>query len=66
MIGVFQSLSQEALCSFLIDLAYPGKINFGLSVVGKEAVDLLLYVCELRVAEALYRSAAQEGFYEDS
>ncbi len=49
---------------FLVDFAYSGKVYFGIAVVGKEAVDLLLHVSELRVTEALDGTATQQGFYE--
>ena len=43
---------------------YAGQVYFGLAVVGKEAVDLLFYIGELRVAEALDGTATQQSFYE--
>jgi hypothetical protein len=43
---------------------YAGEIRLRRAVVGEQAVDLLLDVCQLRVAEALDRTATQQGFYE--
>ena len=46
------------------DLTHAGWIRLGLAVVGEQAVDLLLDVGELGVAEALDRFALQQGSYE--
>ncbi len=48
----------------LSPLCWP--VYFGLAVVGEEAVDLLFYVGELGVAEALDGTATQQGVYRAS